>query len=162
DHEEAVRRVAAQLGLRYRAAISPTGKVACLSALAEAGRKVLMAGDGLNDGPALAAAHASMPPASAADVGRNAADLAVRHASRRAVPEAIDTACRARDLVRQNLSLAVGYNALAVPLAVLGQVTPLIAAIAMSLSSIVVVGNALRLGGRSSRRLRSRGDMLVA
>jgi Cu2+-exporting ATPase len=162
DHEESVRRLALQLGLPYCAGVSPAAKVDAISTLARAGRKVLMVGDGLNDGPALAAAHVSMAPASAADVGRNAADLVFLHDTLRAVPEAIDIARKARDLVRQNLLLAIGYNALAVPIAILGQVTPLVAAIAMSLSSIAVVGNALRLGNGRAQRAASNGDVLAA
>jgi Cu2+-exporting ATPase len=161
DHEEAVRRLASLLGLSYRAGVSPAAKVEAISSLAQAGRKVLMVGDGLNDGPALAAAHVSMAPASAADVGRNAADLVFLHDTLRAVPQAIGVARKARDLVRQNLLLAVGYNALAVPIAILGQVTPLVAAIAMSLSSIAVVGNALRVGKGRSQRAASKGDRLA-
>jgi Cu2+-exporting ATPase len=162
DQEGTVRRLASLLGLTYRAGVSPADKVDYVSSLARTGRKVLMVGDGLNDGPALAAAHASMAPAGATDVGRNAADLVFLNDSLHAVPEAIDTACKARDLIRQNLLLAVGYNALAMPIAILGQVTPLVAAIAMSLSSIAVVGNALRLGKRRSQGAASKGDILTA
>jgi Cu2+-exporting ATPase len=162
DQEGTVRRLASLLGLAYRAGVSPAAKVDYISSLARTGRKVLMVGDGLNDGPALAAAHVSMAPAGATDVGRNAADIVFLNDSLHAVPEAIDTACKARHLIRQNLLLAVGYNALAMPIAVLGQVTPLVAAIAMSLSSIAVVGNALRLGKRRSERAASKGAGLTA
>jgi Cu2+-exporting ATPase len=148
DHQEAVQRVAASLNLPWRAALSPAEKVTHISALAARGAKVLMVGDGLNDAPALAAAHVSMATASAADVGRNAADIVFLHDDLTAVPEAIRTAGKAARLIRQNFALAVAYNALAVPVAVMGYVTPLIAAIAMSASSIIVIGNALRLGWR--------------
>ncbi|HRP09545.1 MAG TPA: heavy metal translocating P-type ATPase [Terricaulis sp.] len=151
DHQEPVEALARELGVAGRARVSPGGKAEHIAARAARGAKVLMVGDGLNDGPALMAAHVSMAPASAADVGRNAADFVFLRPSLVAVPEAIDTARRAARLVRQNIGLAVIYNIIAVPIAIAGYVTPLVAAVAMSLSSILVVANALRLGGAPAK-----------
>ena len=154
DREGPVSMIASHLGLLYAASVLPGGKAAHIDALAGLGRKVLMVGDGLNDLPALAAAHASMAPASAADVGRNAADVVFLRESLSAVPMALSVARNATRLIRQNLTFAVAYNAIAVPIAVMGGVTPLIAAVAMSGSSIIVVANALRLN--RARRVGSR------
>ncbi|MDU0338413.1 heavy metal translocating P-type ATPase [Bosea rubneri] len=155
DREEPVRRLAAALGLPHGARVSPGGKLAHIEAAAAEGRKVLMVGDGLNDAPALARAHASMAPATAADIGRNAADFVFLRESLLAVPQALAVAHEASKLVRQNLFLAVAYNAIAIPIAVLGYVTPLIAAVTMSLSSLLVIGNALRLGRHAAGGLTS-------
>ncbi len=152
DRDEPVRRLASDLGLPYRAGVSPADKTEHIVELTAAGRRALMVGDGLNDTPALVAAHASMAPATAADVGRNAADLVFLHDSLLAVPQAIAVARNARQLVRQNLILAIGYNAIAVPIAILGHVTPLVAAVAMSASSLLVIANALRLHGWRLRK----------
>ncbi|MBD3732222.1 MAG: cadmium-translocating P-type ATPase [Sphingopyxis sp.] len=147
DRAEAVAPVARQLGLTAQTGMSPQDKLDAIERQAALGRKVLMIGDGLNDGPALAAGHASMAPGSASDVGKNAADCIFLGDRVMPVVQAVRMARRTQAVVRQNFLLAIGYNAVAVPLAFMGLVTPLVAAIAMSGSSLIVVGNALRLKG---------------
>jgi Cu2+-exporting ATPase len=104
-----------------------------------------MVGDGLNDAPALATAFVSMSPANAADISQTAAAIVFTGRQLGAVAATLDTARAARRLILQNFVLAIGYNLIAVPVAVAGLATPLVAAVAMSTSSILVTGNALRL-----------------
>jgi P-type Cu2+ transporter len=144
DNDRRVLKIAERCGVSYAAGARPADKVRHIAALKTAGSKILMVGDGLNDAPALSAADVSMAPGSAADIGRNAADLVFLRESLAAVPQAIAVAREAGQRVRQNFALAITYNIVAIPVAVLGQLTPLLAAIAMSLSSIIVVANALR------------------
>jgi Cu2+-exporting ATPase len=145
DRLAAVGEVAQVTGLTAQAGATPAEKQALVGRLRAGGRKVLMVGDGLNDGPALAAADASMAPGSASDVGLQAADLVFVQDSLLALPRALRGARRTMAVVRQNFALAIGYNILAVPLAMAGVVTPLIAAVAMSTSSLIVIANSLRL-----------------
>jgi Cu2+-exporting ATPase len=148
DSELAVREIADQLGIQnYTAGILPGGKLEHIRMLTKEGRKVLMVGDGLNDAPALMAAHVSMAPATAADVGRNNADFVFLQDSLKTVFLAYRIARDASNLIRQNFAIAIGYNVVVLPVAILGHATPFVAAIAMSLSSVVVVANALRLKG---------------
>jgi Cu2+-exporting ATPase len=152
DRRPVVEAVAARLGIaEWHAEQTPADKTACLEALAREGRTVMMVGDGLNDAPALAAASVSMSPATAVDVSQTAADVVFQGNRLMPIVEALDVARRSDRLVRQNFGLALLYNVVTVPLAVAGLVTPLIAAAAMSSSSLIVILNALRLARRRSR-----------
>ncbi len=145
DRAAPVDAVAQALGLKSQAEASPQAKLAALEALKAEGRRPLMVGDGLNDGPALAAAHASIAPGTASDASQQAADAVFIGEGLMPVALAVRLARATMRIVRENFGFSIAYNLLAVPLALMGLVTPLIAAIAMSVSSLVVVANSLRL-----------------
>lgn len=146
DSAPAVAAVAGQLQCdHWQAGVLPEEKAAYIATLSEQGRKVLMVGDGLNDTAALCAAHVSISPATALDAARVASDVVLLGGSLAPVAEAISLAGQAKRRIRENFRIATLYNVIAVPLAIAGLATPLIAALAMSTSSITVSLNALRL-----------------
>ncbi|UKV14995.1 cadmium-translocating P-type ATPase [Thalassospiraceae bacterium SW-3-3] len=152
DRPVTVSQLAETLGIRdWKAQLSPADKANEIARRAEDGKCDLMVGDGINDAPALVAAHASMSPASAAEISQNVADIVFQGDRLSAVIETIDVAKKSDRLVRQNFMLSFGYNLITIPLAVSGMVTPLVAAIAMSSSSLIVIANALRLRSGSDK-----------
>ena len=156
DRRELVRSVAQTTGIKlWSGEMKPDDKIKRLGELENTGHRVLMVGDGLNDAPALSAGHASIAPSTAADISKTAADVILQGKCLLPIMDAVDIASRARTLSLQNFALAAGYNAICIPLAISGYVTPLIAAIAMSASSIAVTANAMRLHLRDKERTSS-------
>ncbi|KIC13893.1 heavy metal translocating P-type ATPase [Leisingera sp. ANG-Vp] len=146
DTTGAVEGLAGRLGIaKWVAEALPADKSARVQMLGEQGKKVLMVGDGLNDTAALAAAHVSVSPASALDAARVASDIVLLGQDLGPIAEACGVAQKATRRIRENFRIATLYNVIAVPLAIAGLATPLIAALAMSTSSITVSLNALRL-----------------
>ena len=152
DRPDAVAPVARELGITdWQGGLKPAEKISRIEELKSQGHRVLMVGDGLNDAPSLAAAHVSMSPITAAHLTQAHADALFFGDQLKPVLQAVTISQRARRLMKENLGLAVVYNLFAVPLAIAGLVTPLIAAAAMSGSSLLVTVNALRA------RLRTEG-----
>lgn len=146
DRPQVVSVVAAQLGItQWHAGVTPVGKADFIRALQRAGRKVLMVGDGMNDAPALTVADVSLSPSTALDIAQNAADIVFQGDRLAPVLQALQVSKRTQALVLQNFLLAFIYNIIAIPLAMLGYVTPLVAAVAMASSSVLVVLNAQRI-----------------
>jgi P-type Cu+ transporter len=146
DNEATARAVAAATGIDVViAGVLPAGKAAAIKDLQARGSRVAMVGDGMNDGPALAAADLGMAMGAGTDVAISAADLVLLRPDLVAVPDAIALARAARQTIRRNLAWAFGYNIAAVPLAAAGFLNPLIAAAAMTMSSALVVASSLRL-----------------
>jgi Cu2+-exporting ATPase len=149
DRAESVAPIAKALGIEsWQAGLKPADKIARIEDCKAHGCRVAMVGDGLNDAPSLAAAHVSLSPISAADLTQAQADAVFLGERLKPLLDAFTVASRARLLMTENLGLAMIYNAIAVPVAIAGAVTPLIAALAMSGSSLLVTLNALRAGGR--------------
>ena len=145
DQAGSVVRIAGMVGISdFRAQCSPVAKLTYLQGLAQAGKHVLMVGDGVNDSPCLAAAYVSVAPSSGADIAQTIADVVIEGDSLAPLTLLLASATRARRAVGQNLAMSLLYNVIMVPLAVAGMVTPWIAALAMSGSSLLVMGNSFR------------------
>eukprot|EP00611_Tribonema_gayanum_P015218 TRINITY_DN2703_c0_g2_i4.p1 TRINITY_DN2703_c0_g2~~TRINITY_DN2703_c0_g2_i4.p1 ORF type:complete len:431 (+),score=139.06 TRINITY_DN2703_c0_g2_i4:48-1295(+) len=147
DGAAAVAALAGRLGIeRHAARQTPAGKLAHLQQLQAQGHRVLAVGDGLNDAPLLAAADVSAAMPNGAALTQSRADLLLLGDSLRGLPLALDVAKATRLRIRENLGWALGYNLLVLPLAMSGHLAPWLAAAGMSLSSLLVVANALRIG----------------
>jgi Cu2+-exporting ATPase len=147
DGPQAVEAAAAAVDAGpWQAQASPADKAERIAGLVAAGRRPLMVGDGINDAGALALAHVSAAPGSGTDVAQSASDLVLRAGGLGPLPFAIRVARRAGRIARQNIGFSFAYNIVAVPAAVAGLATPLIAAAVMASSSLIVIGNALRAG----------------
>lgn len=161
DSEKTTRAVAAELGIgRFEARLTPELKAEAIETLQVDGSRVAMVGDGVNDAPSLARADLSITVAGGADIAGQTSDIVLSRANLELVPWFLSASAQTRRVIRQNLGWAVGYNAIALPLAVFGVITPGIAAIAMACSSLLVVGNSLRLR-RLLRRIDEDGRSLA-
>lgn len=150
DRQIVAQNIAKQAGIKeVKAEQTPIDKYGIMQGLKERGHNVLMVGDGLNDAPVLAGADVSMAPGTAIDMAQNAADIVFMGDRLMPVAKAYDVAVHSQKLVRQNFTLAVLYNIIAVPIAIAGFATPMVAAIAMSGSSLIVIANSFRLKFRS-------------
>ncbi len=149
DHPAAAHRVARALGITtVLASMPPESKAAWLEAANGRGEDTMMVGDGINDAPALASATVGCAMAGATDIAIDSADLLLTRADLGLVPQAMDIARAGMRIVRQNLFWAFFYNTAALSLAASGRLTPIVAAAAMSASSVCVVANSLRLARR--------------
>lgn len=144
DGVGAVGRIGARLGCEAHAGLTPEDKVRRIEECTKRGEKTAFVGDGINDGPALAAADLGVAVGQATDAARSAAAVSLVEADATVLPALFDLTRRARRIVRENLAWAIAYNAIAIPAAMAGWVHPAVAAGAMALSSVTIVLNALR------------------
>ena len=146
DNEKVAARVAKEAGIkRVHAALSPVDKAELLSKLKEEGKTVVMVGDGINDALALSKADVAIAMGSGADVALAMSDVVVLNDSLKGIKDSFIISRRTYKFIKQNLLLSLIYNIITIPLAMAGYVIPLVAALSMSLSSLLVVGNSMRI-----------------
>jgi Cu+-exporting ATPase len=148
DRNSKVRTIAEQLGItEYQGELLPDQKLAQIHALADT-HPVAFVGDGVNDAPALARAHVGIAMAGGTDVAINVSDVVILDGALRRIPQAIRLSRLTLRTIRENLFWAFFYNVVAIPIAACGFLTPLFAALAMTFSDVIVIGNSIRLGRR--------------
>jgi Cu2+-exporting ATPase len=146
DREESAKRIASELGIDHvEAQLTPEDKLARVKAMQKDGERILMIGDGINDIPVLSGAQTSIAMNSATDLAKTSSDAVLVSSDLRRIPGSLNMARKTRNIIRQNIGWSLFYNLIALPLAASGFIAPWMAAIGMSLSSLIVVGNALRL-----------------
>ena len=146
DHERAAARIAEEVGIdNYQAELTPDEKAKVIASLHNEGRVVIMAGDGVNDILALANADIGIAMGNGSDIAIDVSDVVLLNDSLSSLHEAFKISRTTYRLVKQNLGLSLVYNAITIPLAMAGYVIPLVAAISMSFSSLLVVGNSMRI-----------------
>ena len=146
DHNQVAKRVADEVGIKnYKSALSPTDKADYITSLKEQGKRVVMVGDGINDALALSKADVAIAMGNGADVALAVSDVVILNNSLKAIEESFMISRRTFKFIKQNLGLSLVYNILTIPIAMAGYVIPLVAALSMSLSSLMVVGNSMRI-----------------
>jgi len=146
DHEKVATRVAKSVGIEnFKFGMSPIDKADYISLLKSEGKKVVMVGDGINDALALSKADVAIAMGNGADVALAVSDVVILNDSLKAIEESFMISRRTFKFIKQNLALSFFYNMITIPMAMAGFVVPLVAALSMSLSSLMVVGNSMRI-----------------
>ncbi len=146
DHERVASRVAKEVGIeKFKSSLSPIEKADYIKSLKEQGRVVVMIGDGINDALALSKADIAIAMGSGADVALAVSDVVILNSSLKAIEDSFMISRRTFKFIKQNLAISLVYNVITIPVAMAGYVIPLVAALSMSLSSLLVVGNSMRI-----------------
>jgi len=149
DNEQIVSKVASEVGIvNYQAKMSPIDKANYISKLKDEGKIVIMAGDGVNDALALSRASIAISMGNGADISIAVSDVVILNDSLKGLEKSVYISKRTFDFIKQNLAISLVYNVLTVPIAMAGYVIPLVAALSMSLSSLLVVGNSVRINNK--------------